>query len=41
MQESRQIDNFAMHMLGLHERYRGKIQMQAKVPVADLADLAV
>jgi hypothetical protein len=41
MQESTQIDNFARHMLGLHGRYRGKIQMQAKMPVADFADLAV
>jgi len=34
-------DDFASRALDLHARYRGKVQMQAKVPVADLRDLAV
>jgi malate dehydrogenase (oxaloacetate-decarboxylating) len=35
------IDDLANRALGLHARYRGKIQMQAKVPVGDLRDLAI
>jgi malate dehydrogenase (oxaloacetate-decarboxylating) len=31
----------ARQALDLHARYRGKVQMQAKVPVGNLADLAV
>jgi malate dehydrogenase (oxaloacetate-decarboxylating) len=34
-------DDFARRALDLHARYRGKVQMQAKVPVCGLGDLAV
>jgi malate dehydrogenase (oxaloacetate-decarboxylating) len=34
-------NDFARRALALHARYRGKVQMQAKVPVGDLRDLAV
>lgn len=35
------VDELANRALAMHARYRGKIQMQAKVPVGDLRDLAI
>jgi malate dehydrogenase (oxaloacetate-decarboxylating) len=35
------LESLARRALDLHSRYRGKIQMQAKVPVGDPRDLAV
>jgi malate dehydrogenase (oxaloacetate-decarboxylating) len=40
-QVSNPIGDFAKRALEMHARYRGKIQMQAKVPVGDMQDLAV
>ena len=41
MAQHTMIDDFTRRVLGLHAQYRGKVQMQAKVPVADLRDLAI
>jgi malate dehydrogenase (oxaloacetate-decarboxylating) len=35
------VDDLAVRALAMHARYRGKIQMQAKVPVRDSRDLSI
>jgi malate dehydrogenase (oxaloacetate-decarboxylating) len=40
-QTSNPADNLAAQALAMHARYRGKVQMQAKVPVGGLGDLAL
>jgi len=41
LESSNVVEDLAHRALAMHARYRGKIQIQAKVPVSDLHDLAI